>query len=136
MEAVRPVNLVINAVSKFDNQAGEEKRAWRPIGIAFPHKKALGFSLRLDLLPFGDQEIVLSPAEDDRELAPVYKERLTVYAVKKFEQAGEQKDFWARVGVAFPNKLGGFNLKLELLPLLGQDLVMIPPRSKEDRDAA
>jgi hypothetical protein len=136
METVRPVNLVINAVSTFDNRDGEAKRAWRPIGIAFPHKTTMGFNLRLDLLPFAAQEIVLSPAEDDRELAPLYHERLTVYAVKKFEQGGEQKDFWARIGVAFPNKLGGFNLKLELLPLVGQDLVMLPPRSKEDRDAA
>jgi hypothetical protein len=92
----------------------------------------------LELLPFASQEIVLSPSEHDRDVAPHYQQRLTVYAVKKFEHNGEQKDFWSRVGVAFPNKLGGFNVKLELLPLLGQDLVMIPARSSEDseRDAA
>lgn len=44
-------------------------------------------------------------------------DRLIAYHVKEIERGSEKKDFWTRIGVAFPHKDGkGFNVMLDLLP--------------------
>jgi hypothetical protein len=47
---------------------------------------------------------------------------------------GVEKDaYWPKIGVAFPMKDGtGFTIKLDSLPLNGE-LVVKPPRAKEDK---
>lgn len=49
------------------------------------------------------------------------RDRYDVHHVKNVERHGETKDFWTRVGVAFPHKDGkGFNVELDLLPPNGK----------------
>jgi hypothetical protein len=56
-----------------------------------------------------------------------------VSTVTEYEQNGEKKSRWTRVGVAFPLKnKDGFQLILEALPTNGK-LVMLPPREKDGR---
>ena len=45
-------------------------------------------------------------------------------------QNGE-KTYWTRVGAAWPNKKGGFQVKLETLPVNGE-LVLLPPKAQEE----
>ena len=56
-------------------------------------------------------------------------DRLEAFTVRKDDNGG--KGFWVRVGVAFPNKLGGWNVKLDALPVNGE-LVLMPPKPKDD----
>lgn len=54
-----------------------------------------------------------------------------VYAVRK----NGDKSFWTVIGAAWANQDGkGFNLKLDLLPLDGADIVVREP--KEDEEAS
>ena len=54
-----------------------------------------------------------------------------LYAVRKI---GNEKSSWTQIGAAWPNQDGrGFNIKLNLLPLDGSEIVMREPR--EDGDA-
>lgn len=128
----RAVDLVAHAVRQFrvDN---EERSAWQGIGIAFPHQTT-GYNLKLELLPYAGQEIVLMPRTEEQPVAWVHTTRLVLYAVQHVEST--QRDYWTRIGVAFPNTKGGFRLKLELLPLIGQNLVLLPPRSNDDASDA
>ncbi|MEZ5551526.1 MAG: hypothetical protein R3E82_11595 [Pseudomonadales bacterium] len=41
------------------------------------------------------------------------------------------KTFWTRVGAAWPNKKGGFQVRLEAVPVNGE-LVLLPPRAKDE----
>jgi len=53
-----------------------------------------------------------------------------LYAVRK---TGDDKSFWTKIGVAWPNQDGkGFNIKLNLLPLDGGEIVMREPREEEE----
>lgn len=55
-----------------------------------------------------------------------------VSTVTEYEQGGEKKSRWTRVGVAFPLKnKEGFQIILEALPVNGK-LVMMPPREKTE----
>lgn len=47
---------------------------------------------------------------------------------------GEDKGFFSRIGAAWPNKAGGFNLKLDALPVNGE-IVLLPRKAKEDANA-
>jgi hypothetical protein len=49
---------------------------------------------------------------------------LIAYQVTAGKDGG--KAFWQRCGAAWPNKKGGFQLRLNTLPL-GGDLVLLPP---------
>jgi hypothetical protein len=51
-----------------------------------------------------------------------------VYAVRK---SGNDKSYWTEIGAAWPNQDGkGFNIKLNLLPLDGSEIVMREPREE------
>jgi len=43
----------------------------------------------------------------------------------------DEKSFFTRIGAAWANSKGGFNIKLEALPV-GGEIVLLPP--KEDKD--
>lgn len=48
-----------------------------------------------------------------------------VFAVRRDGDGDDAKSFWTKIGAAWPHKDGdGFNLKLELLPLDGAELVI------------
>lgn len=54
-----------------------------------------------------------------------------VSTVSEYEQNGEKKTRWTRVGVLFPLKnKDGFQIILEALPVNGK-LVAMPPREKD-----
>jgi hypothetical protein len=40
--------------------------------------------------------------------------------------------FWTRVGACWPNKAGGFQLKLNALPVNGE-LVLLPPKDEAEK---
>jgi hypothetical protein len=51
-----------------------------------------------------------------------------LYAVRKL---GDGKNAWTEIGAAWANRDGkGFNLKLNLLPLDGSEIVMREPREE------
>jgi hypothetical protein len=44
---------------------------------------------------------------------------------------GSEKGFWTRIGAAWPNKSGGFNIQLDAIPLDGH-ITLLPPSEKKD----
>jgi hypothetical protein len=63
-------------------------------------------------------------------------ERLDVLIATKYQQNGEEKSRFTRVGAAFPTKNGGWSLKFDMpvtvVPGMA-DLVMFPPKPKGDQ---
>lgn len=57
-------------------------------------------------------------------------DRLEAFTVRKDENGG--KGFWIRIGTGWPNKAGGWNIKLDALPVNGE-IVLMPPRPKDDQ---
>jgi hypothetical protein len=54
-----------------------------------------------------------------------------VYAVTK----REERNFWREIGAAWEHEDGeGFNIRLNLLPLDGSDIVVRKPRPKDEAD--
>ncbi len=45
-----------------------------------------------------------------------------------------KKTYWSRIGAAWPNRKGGFQIKLDTLPVNGE-LVLLPPKARQDADA-
>lgn len=58
---------------------------------------------------------------------------LVIYAVSNFKSSeGRDQSRWDRIGAAFPNKKGGYSLKLDLIPRdMTIDIVALPPRERE-----
>lgn len=62
-------------------------------------------------------------------------ERLDILTVSegKPDENGEVQKYWNRAGVAFPNKLGGYNLVINPgTALFGDNIVMVPPRDRDE----
>lgn len=57
--------------------------------------------------------------------------RLDVYNIREYEKDGKKDGFWLKVGVAFENKDGSFNLILQALPVDGK-LHMREPSENTD----
>lgn len=57
-------------------------------------------------------------------------DRLEAFTVRKDDN--NSKGFWTRVGVAFANKSGGWNIKLDALPVNGE-IVLMPPKPKDEQ---
>lgn len=55
--------------------------------------------------------------------------------VNVVREDAQGKKRWNRVGVAFPNKLGGFNVKMDV-PVAAMEYVIAPPLEKKDRPSA
>jgi hypothetical protein len=51
----------VSAVIKKD---GDEKGVWLKIGALWPHRDGKGYTMKLDLLPRGDAELVIRAIED------------------------------------------------------------------------
>ncbi len=58
--------------------------------------------------------------------------RKEVYFIKPAAKEGG-KAFWMRVGIAFENKDGSYNIKLDVPVIPGMDLQMRTPTEKEDK---
>ena len=58
---------------------------------------------------------------------------LIAYQVTAGKDGG--KAFWQRCGAAWPNKKGGFQLRLSAMPMNG-DLVLLPPSAGDATGAA
>lgn len=60
-------------------------------------------------------------------------DRFDVCVVTKYQKDGQDKSRWNKVGAAFANKLGGFNIKLDgptvIVPGVN-DLVIVPPKEQ------
>lgn len=54
---------------------------------------------------------------------------MIAYVITKREVGGEEKSFWNRIGVAFRNKDGSYNIRLDALPVSGELHIREP---KED----
>jgi len=57
---------------------------------------------------------------------PTNAPALIAYQVEGSENG---KGYWHRVGAAWPNKAGGFQVKLTALPVNGE-LVLMPPKAE------
>jgi hypothetical protein len=58
-------------------------------------------------------------------------------AVYTIVERGEGKSYWTRIGVAFENRDGSYNLKLDALPVNGQlQMREYEPKEKEDQRVA
>lgn len=58
-------------------------------------------------------------------------ERLDVLAVREYEQGGEKKTAWTRIGVFFPAKDGvGGTIQLDALPINGK-LILKTPKARD-----
>jgi len=63
------------------------------------------------------------------------KTRYTAFQVREFEQAGETKSDWSRIGVAFTHDDGkGFNVVLQALPVDGKIVLRVfEPKADENQ---
>lgn len=43
---------------------------------------------------------------------------------------GKEKSYWSRVGAAWENKSGGYQIRLDSLPLSGE-IVLMPPQQQD-----
>lgn len=62
-----------------------------------------------------------------------------VFTINEFVQDRQVKNAWMKIGVAFPNQDGSFNIKLRALPITDlktgtANLHMRLPRPKEDKE--
>lgn len=57
-------------------------------------------------------------------------ERLEAFTVRPAKDDG--KDFWVRIGTAWPTKQGGWSIKLDALPVTGE-IVLAPPKPKDNQ---
>lgn len=59
------------------------------------------------------------------------KQRLEAFHIRKGKTAEGERSFWTRCGVAFVNKDGSINLKLEMVPLDGEVHLRAPNPKKD-----
>lgn len=65
--------------------------------------------------------------------------RFEVFTIREYMQDKQQKSQWTKIGVAFENQDGSWNLRLHALPLANPktglaELHMRAPRPKEEKD--
>ena len=65
-------------------------------------------------------------------------ERLDALMTRPYQQNGETKTSYTKIGVAFPTKNGGFRVKLETLPTASMydgkvetSFILLPPRERD-----
>ncbi len=66
-------------------------------------------------------------------------ERLDVLISREYEQNGEKKNAYTRVGVAFATRNGGWSVKLEAIPAPKDgvfEFVMFPPKAQDGQAQA
>jgi hypothetical protein len=60
-------------------------------------------------------------------------DRFEVYTVRPATRDGD-KDWWTRIGTAWPTKNGGFTVRLDALPIpdaTGCKLILMPPKDED-----
>jgi hypothetical protein len=68
-------------------------------------------------------------------------DRLEAFAVRPYEKNGETKTAFTRIGIAWPNRNGGYRLSLDALPVaslndgkLETTILLLPPKDKGDSE--
>jgi hypothetical protein len=64
-------------------------------------------------------------------------ERFDALAAHEYMVNGEKRTEWLRVGRAFPNTVGGFNIRLRAIPVAtdGEVVVIVKKRDPKDESA-
>ncbi len=99
---------------------GKTRSFWTRIGVAF-HNKDQSLNVKLDAIPASGQLHIreskkgenLTKTAGPMAVAGIRKD---VFMIQK----GKTKYFWTRIGVAFVNKDGSLNVKLDAFPVSGQ----------------
>lgn len=101
-------------------QKGKSRSFWTRIGVAFVNKDK-SLNVKLDAVPVSGQLHIreskkgedLTKTAGPKAGAGNHKD---VYMIQK----GKTRSFWTRIGVAFVNKDGSLNVKLDAFPVSGQ----------------
>jgi hypothetical protein len=59
-----PTYLNVFTVEEYESN-GKTQKKWTRIGVAFPHKEGLGFSIELKAFPIDGRLVALPPDTDD-----------------------------------------------------------------------
>jgi hypothetical protein len=62
--ASSPTYLNVFTVEEYESN-GKTQKKWTRIGVAFPHKEGLGFSIELKAFPIDGRLVALPPDSDD-----------------------------------------------------------------------
>jgi hypothetical protein len=62
--AATPTYLNVFTVEEYESN-GKTQKKWTRIGVAFPHKEGLGFSIELKAFPIDGRLVALPPDSDD-----------------------------------------------------------------------
>ncbi|WP_210461809.1 hypothetical protein [Pantoea ananatis] len=62
----------------------------------------------------------------------MHKPKYNVYVTQEYEQNGEKKTFWTKIGVAFENKSQGLNIQLIPGISVSGKMVLLEPKEKEE----
>lgn len=101
-------------------QKGKTRSFWTRIGVAFPNKDK-SFNVKLNAIPASGQ-LHIRETKNGEDLSktagpvPVPGTRKEVFMIQK----GKSRSFWTRIGVAFVNKDGSLNVKLDAFPVSGE----------------
>lgn len=101
-------------------QKGKTRSFWTRIGVAFRNKDN-SLNVKLDAIPASGQ-LHIRESQKGEDLTKtagpvaVVGSRKDVFMVQK----GKTRSFWTRIGVAFVNKDGSLNVKLDAFPVSGQ----------------
>ena len=110
----------MNFLTVFMITKGKTRSFWTRIGVAFRNKDN-SLNVKLDAVPVSGQLHIreskegenLSKTAGPKAGAGTHKD---VYMIQK----GKTRSFWTRIGVAFVNKDGSLNVKLDAFPVSGQ----------------
>ncbi len=110
----------MNALAVYMIQKGKTRSFWTRIGVAFPNKDK-SLNVKLDAIPASGQ-LHIRETKNGEDLSKtagpvaVAGTRKEVFMIQK----GKTRSFWTRIGVAFVNKDGSLNVKLDAFPVSGQ----------------
>lgn len=63
-------------------------------------------------------------------------ERFDALCAHEYEYNGEKRTEWLRIGRAFPNAVGGFNIRMRAVPAANNGEVIVIVRKRDERDDA
>jgi len=111
---------MIQFLTVFMISKGKTRSFWTRIGVAFVNKDK-SLNVKLDAVPVSGQ-LHIREASRGQDLGKVASPPTAGAAHKEvfFIQKGKTKTFWIRIGVAFVNRDGSLNVKLNAFPVSGQ----------------
>lgn len=129
---------------------GEAKRRWEDVGSSFAHRNGDGLNLSIypGLVVTGTVVLRVPKAEGEGAGAAVppspapegaTSKPLDVLVVRTFERDGKEEKRFVNAGIAFAHKDGqGYNVQIRSnLGLAGgADVMLLPHKTREERDAA